>query len=195
MFSGIVENMVVLLQKQNEGSNMHFSFKSDIASELKVDQSVSHNGVCLTVTEIVGDEYKVTAIEETLNLSNLGLLELGDKVNIERCLRLSDRLDGHIVQGHIDGTAEIDSIEEKDGSWIFHLRHKLENRLIIHKGSICLNGVSLTVANCAKNAFSVAVIPYTFEHTNFHLLRKGDKVNVELDVLGKYILAANLYKD
>lgn len=188
MFSGIIEKLVTVSQIEREGTNIHFTLKSDIADELKVDQSVAHNGVCLTVTKIISDTYTVTAIRETLNLTNLGSLKIGDLVNIERCLKLSDRLDGHIVQGHVDGTAMLESVKDLDGSWVFRFTHNLDHRLILHKGSITLNGVSLTVTHTDKNHVEVNIIPYTYEHTNFHTLSPGDLVNVELDVLGKYML-------
>lgn len=187
MFSGIVEHMVPLVKKEEEGSNVHFTFQSDLCAELKIDQSIAHNGVCLTVVSIEGDQYTVTAIDETLKLTNLGQIEVHDQVNFERCLRLSDRLDGHIVQGHVDGTAEVVKIEEKGGSWEFSFKHGLDSRLILHKGSVTINGVSLTVIRESEGEFSVAIIPYTYEHTNFNALRLGSKVNIELDVLGKYI--------
>ncbi|MEY2925120.1 MAG: hypothetical protein RLZZ337_1670 [Bacteroidota bacterium] len=170
--------------------------RSDKTSELKVDQSVAHNGVCLTVTKIAGDNYQVTAIAETLRLTNLGRLQAGDKVNFERCIRLNDRLDGHMVQGHVDGTASVINITDKDGSWEYQFEldstftdigNHAPEKLIIHKGSITINGTSLTVTNVIGRQFGVAIIPYTYEHTNFHTLKIGDKVNIELDVLGKYV--------
>lgn len=196
MFSGIIESLATVADIQHEGTNTHFTFKSHLTNELKVDQSVAHNGVCLTVTEINGDLYKVTAIAETLRLTNLGDLEIGSKVNFERCIRLNDRLDGHMVQGHADGTAKVLSVVDKDGSWEyqFELENTFTNigefapqKLIVHKGSITINGTSLTVTNINNNQFGVAIIPYTYEHTNFHTLQVGDRVNIELDVLGKYV--------
>ena len=196
MFSGIVESIVVLVDKEKDGTNIHFTFESKLAHELKVDQSVAHNGVCLTVVSIEGHTYKVTAIEETLRLTNLGDLSIGDQVNFERCIRMSDRLDGHIVQGHIDGTATVSQINDKDGSWEYQFKlanqftkihdHSPE-KLIIHKGSITINGISLTVTVVNKRHFGVAIIPYTYENTNFNSLELGGKVNIELDVLGKYV--------
>lgn len=177
-------------KKEGEGTNLHFTFESDLCPELKIDQSIAHNGVCLTVVDLTDSTYTVTAIEETLNLSNLNDLNPGDQVNLERCVRATDRLDGHIVQGHVDGTGTVQSIANKDGSWAFTIAHGLDSRLILHKGSVTINGVSLTVTSSTEGQFSVAIIPYTFEHTNFHQLKVGDRVNLELDVIGKYV--ANL---
>ncbi|MDG1724710.1 MAG: riboflavin synthase [Bacteroidia bacterium] len=196
MFSGIIESLGVLVDKQKDGTNIHFILESDLTPELKIDQSVAHNGVCLTVVSIDGNTYKVTAIEETLRLTNLSDLIIGDQVNFERCIRMSDRLDGHIVQGHVDGMAHVSQIRDKDGSWEFQF--KLDDqftdingyspdKLIIHKGSITINGVSLTITEVDNKHFGVAVIPYTYEHTNFNSLELGSKVNIELDVLGKYV--------
>ena len=196
MFSGIIESLGVLVDKQKDGTNIHFILESDLTHELKIDQSVAHNGVCLTVVSIDGNTYKVTAIEETLRLTNLSDLTIGDQVNFERCIRMSDRLDGHIVQGHVDGIAHVSQIRNKDGSWEFQF--KLDDqftdingyspdKLIIHKGSITINGISLTVTEVDNKYFGVAVIPYTYEHTNFNSLELGSKVNIELDVLGKYV--------
>jgi riboflavin synthase len=196
MFSGIIESLGVLVDKQKDGTNIHFILESDLTHELKIDQSVAHNGVCLTVVSIDGNTYKVTAIEETLRLTNLSDLTIGDQVNFERCIRMSDRLDGHIVQGHVDGIAHVSQIRDKDGSWEFQF--KLDDqftdingyspdKLIIHKGSITINGISLTVTEVDNKHFGVAVIPYTYEHTNFNSLELGSKVNIELDVLGKYV--------
>ncbi|MDA8886892.1 riboflavin synthase [Bacteroidia bacterium] len=196
MFSGIIETIATLTSVERKGTNVTFTFKSKFTSELKIDQSVAHNGVCLTLVEIVGDEYKVTAIEETLRLTNLGKLTIGDKVNFERCIRLNDRLDGHIVQGHVDGIAKVLTVADRDGSWEYEIElaadftdingHSPE-KLIIHKGSITINGTSLTVTHIKNRKFGVAIIPYTYEHTNFHTLKVGDLVNIELDVLGKYV--------
>ena len=196
MLSGIIESLGVLVDKQKDGTNIHFILESDLTPELKIDQSVAHNGVCLTVVSIDGNTYKVTAIEETLRLTNLSDLTIGDQVNFERCIRMSDRLDGHIVQGHVDGMAHVSQIRDKDGSWEFQF--KLDDqftdingyspdKLIIHKGSITVNGISLTVTEVDNKHFGVAVIPYTYEHTNFNSLELGSKVNIELDVLGKYV--------
>ena len=196
MFSGIVEGLAKVNKIEKEGSNLHFTLDCDFTSELQIDQSIAHNGVCLTVTSISGNSYKVTAIEETLNKSSLGNLSEGDEVNLERCLRLSDRLDGHIVQGHVDGTAEVRSIEDRNGSWEIGfeldknfdpIEGKSPEKLIIQKGSISINGTSLTVAWVNERQFGVAIIPYTFEHTNFRRLKVGNQVNIELDILGKYV--------
>ena len=187
MFSGIVEEVAKVLEVQRDGSNLQLRISTSKSDELKIDQSIAHNGVCLTITSLDNDSYTVTAIDETLSLSNLGSLSKGDSVNIERCLRLSDRLDGHIVQGHVDGTGVIKSIEDRNGSWIFTVQHQLDHKLILKKGSITVNGISLTVAECSETDFQVAIIPYTYEHTNLHTLKKDDQVNIELDILGKYI--------
>lgn len=187
MFTGIVEKVVPLERKLAEGENLHLWFNTALSSELKIDQSVSHNGVCLTVVAIADQSYQVTAIHETLKLSNLATLEVGDLVNLERGMRVGDRLDGHIVQGHVDGTAQVESIKEEGGSWIFSFEHNLDHRLLLHKGSVTVNGVSLTIVQSEKNRFKVAIIPYTYEHTNFNQLQTGDLVNIELDVLGKYV--------
>lgn len=188
MFTGIIEEVGEVSQAQKRGGNLDLRIKATFSPELKIDQSVSHNGVCLTVTAVDNQSYTVTAIAETLSKSNLGNLKPGDAVNLERGMKLGDRLDGHIVQGHVDQTGICESIEEKEGSWIFRFSYdeKLNNPTI-EKGSITVNGVSLTVVDSEKNAFSVAVIPYTFEHTNFKYLKKGDVVNLEFDVIGKYV--------
>ena len=196
MFSGIIETLAILRSIEKEGTNIHFTFESEFANELKVDQSVAHNGVCLTVTSISGNTYNVTAIAETLKLTNLGSLEIGDKVNFERCIRMSDRLDGHIVQGHVDGRAKVSSINNVDGSWEFgfemysdfaDVNNHPPEKLIIQKGSITINGTSLTVTYVKERSFGVAIIPYTYEHTSFHTFEIGTAVNIELDVLGKYV--------
>lgn len=188
MFTGIIEEVGEVRQAQKVGGNLDLRIKATFSPELKIDQSVSHNGVCLTVTAVDNQSYTVTAIAETLSKSNLGNLKPGDAVNLERGMKLGDRLDGHIVQGHVDQTGICESIDEKEGSWIFRFSYdeKLNNPTI-EKGSITVNGVSLTVVDSEKNAFSVAVIPYTFEHTNFKYLKKGDVVNLEFDVIGKYV--------
>ncbi len=189
MFTGIVETVAEVLSAEREGTNVHFWLKSVIASELKVDQSVSHNGVCLTVTQVSADAYKVTAVEETLKKTNLGALQAGDLVNLERCMPAGGRFDGHIVQGHVDQTGVCTAMEDRNGSWLFSFSYDTaENRNItVEKGSICVNGVSLTVVNSREGAFQVAIIPYTFEYTNFHSLSVGQTVNLEFDILGKYI--------
>lgn len=188
MFTGIIEKMGEVLEIRSEGSNVHFTINADLAKSLKVDQSLSHNGVCLTVVDIQDDTYTVTAVEETLNRSNLGELQVGDKVNLERAMVYGGRLDGHIVQGHVDDTGVCTNIEEVDGSWYFQFRYRpTKEHLLVDKGSICVNGVSLTVVDPEEDLFSVAIIPYTYEHTNFHQFTVGSKVNLEFDVLGKYL--------
>ena len=187
MFTGIIEQIAEVVKVESEGSNVHISLKSTIASELKIDQSVAHNGVCLTVVNINGDEYIVTAIKETLDKSNIGLLVVGSKVNIERCLKLGGRLDGHMVQGHVDQTAKCVEVKKENGSYVYTFKHKLSDNMTVEKGSVCVNGISLTVVNSKDTSFSVAIIPYTYEHTNFHELKEGTVVNIEFDILGKYI--------
>jgi len=187
MFTGIIEQIAEVVKLESEGSNIHISLKSTITSELKIDQSVSHNGVCLTVVEINGDEYIVTAIKETLDKSNIGLLVIGSKVNIERCLKLGGRLDGHMVQGHVDQTAKCSEVRKENGSYVYTFNHKESDNMTVEKGSVCVNGISLTVVNSKDTSFSVAIIPYTHEHTNFHEFKEGTIVNIEFDILGKYI--------
>jgi riboflavin synthase len=187
MFTGIIEEMAVVVALKKKRSNLHISLKSNITKELKIDQSVAHNGVCLTVVDIDEDKYTVTAIKESLEKSNLGLLEVGSKVNLERCMQLGDRLDGHLVQGHVDQSAKCTAIKEEKGSHIFTFEHKQSDNMTVGKGSVCVNGLSLTVVNSKDTSFSVAIIPYTFEHTNFQTLKIGDTVNIEFDILGKYI--------
>jgi riboflavin synthase len=187
MFTGIIEEIAEVVSLKSEGGNLHISCKSVITKELKIDQSVAHNGVCLTVVDIDGDKYMVTAIKETLDKSNLGLLKVGSKVNMERCMKLGDRLDGHMVQGHVDQTAKCTEIKEEKGSYVFTFKHKESDNMTVEKGSVCVNGVSLTVVNSKDTSFSVAIIPYTFEHTNFHTFEVGTVVNIEYDILGKYI--------
>ena len=187
MFTGIIEQIAEVVKVESEGSNVHISLKSTITSELKIDQSVAHNGVCLTVVKINGDEYIVTAIKETLDKSNIGLLLVGSKVNIERCLKVGDRLDGHMVQGHVDQTAKCVEVKKENGSYVYTFKHKESDNMTVEKGSVCVNGISLTVVNSKHTSFSVAIIPYTHEHTNFHELKEGSVVNIEFDILGKYI--------
>lgn len=173
---------------QPENGNLHITVRSGFTHELKIDQSVAHNGVCLTVVEIKGDSYAVTAIDETLRKSNLGMLKAGDQVNLERCMKLGDRLDGHIVQGHVDQTATCISVEESKGSWVFTFNYDpAQNNVTVEKGSVCVNGVSLTVVNSKEHSFSVCIIPYTYGHTNFKHIVPGSVVNLEFDILGKYI--------
>lgn len=188
MFTGIIEDLGIITNLEQDLENLHITLKSTITSELKIDQSVSHNGVCLTVVSINDPFYTVTAIKETLSKSNLGNLKINDSVNLERAMKLGERLDGHIVQGHVDQTAICKSVEFQEGSWLFtFIYDDALNNITIEKGSITVNGVSLTVINSQKNEFSVAIIPYTFEHTTFKTLKKNDTVNLEFDVLGKYI--------
>ena len=188
MFTGIIENTGVIKELQSNGTNKTFWITSPLSGELKTDQSLSHNGVCLTVEEIKNGMHRVTAIEETLLKTNLGAWQLGSIVNLERCMQLNGRLDGHIVQGHVDVTAECIAVIEKDGSWEYSFTFPEKfSALIIEKGSITLNGISLTLFNVGINSFSVAVIPYTYKHTNINVLKKGDGVNIEFDMLGKYV--------
>ena len=188
MFTGIIESLGILQKITEEGSNKIFFIKSNLASEMKVDESVCHNGVCLTVEEINGDLYRVTAIKETLDKTNIGTWNLGESINLERAMKMGSRLDGHIVQGHIDCTATCISKKDIGGSHEFTFEFdKKYAGLVIEKGSISLNGISLTVFNLAVNTFSVAIIPYTYEHTNMQYLQTGMKVNVEFDIIGKYI--------
>lgn len=187
MFTGIVEEMGRVVALRDTGTNRELTISARMTPELRIDQSVSHNGVCLTVVGVDGPNYAVTAVEETLRRSNLGELRIGDSVNLERSLRIGDRLDGHMVQGHVDTVVECLKAEDRDGSWHFSFALPKERRSLVAKGSICLNGVSLTVAELTDVTFSVAIIPYTFEHTTFKALRPGQRVNVEFDVLGKYV--------
>jgi len=187
MFTGIIESISTVVSLKNDGSNLNISCKSEITNELKIDQSLSHNGVCLTVVKIEDDIYTVTAIKETLEKSNLGGLKIGDKVNLERSMKLGDRLDGHIVQGHVDQKAKCTNIIEENGSWLFSFKYKTSDNITVEKGSVCVNGVSLTVVNSGDNNFSVAIIPYTYNHTNFNTFEVGTVVNIEFDIVGKYI--------
>ncbi|HEX5002955.1 MAG TPA: riboflavin synthase [Bacteroidia bacterium] len=191
MFTGIIEELGTVISAAPSATGMEFAISAPFTAELRVDQSIAHNGVCLTVTAIKNDVYYVTAIAETLTRSNLGGLKAGDHVNLERCLIMNGRLDGHIVQGHVDVTGICESITDAGGSWIFRFSFPEKyNMLLVEKGSVCVNGVSLTVVDVEKEHFSVAVIPYTFEHTNFGTLKKGSSVNIEFDILGKYVLKA-----
>lgn len=188
MFSGIIEGTGEITSLVKEQGNLHVTVRSHFTNELKIDQSIAHNGVCLTVIDLKADEYTVTAIDETLKKTNLGLLNKGDQVNLERCMKLGDRLDGHIVQGHVDQTAVCTNVEESNGSWTFSFEYDAaQNNVTVEKGSVCVNGVSLTVVNSKDHAFSVCIIPYTFEHTNFKHIKAGTVVNLEFDILGKYI--------
>ena len=187
MFTGIIENMSEVVDIQENKKNLDISFKSNLLSELKVDQSISHNGVCLTVAEIYDDRYLVNVVKETIDKSNLGSLKLGDMVNIERSMMINDRLDGHIVQGHVDQIAECFFIDEQGGSYLITFKYEKSNNITIEKGSICVNGISLTVCNSEANSFSVAIIPYTWDNTNMKNIKIGDTVNLEFDIVGKYI--------
>ena len=188
MFTGIIETMGTITRIEREGGNVHYSLSSNITHELKIDQSLAHNGVCLTVVAIDGDQYTVTAIEETLDKTALKQWTVGDKINLERAMRLGDRLDGHMVQGHVDEVASCISVEDQNGSWLYRFAYSEDSKnMTIEKGSICVNGTSLTVVGSASNTFGVAIIPYTYAHTVFHQLQKGDLVNIEFDMVGKYI--------
>lgn len=191
MFTGIVEGLAHVTEIELDGTNMSLWFSGPFIDELKIDQSVAHNGVCLTIDQLKDGAYRVTAIKETIEKTNLSNLVVGSKVNVERCMKADGRFDGHVVQGHVDGTASLTSITEENGSWLFSFElPKQHDGLIVEKGSICLNGTSLTVFNVKKNSFSVAIIPYTYEFTNFHSLSVGESINVEFDILGKYVVAA-----
>ena len=193
MFSGIVEEFATVTAIVKEQENIHFTLTCSFVDELKIDQSIAHNGVCLTVVEIKDNTYTVTAMRETLERSNLGLLNVGDKVNVERSMMMNGRLDGHIVQGHVDQTAECVELRDADGSWYYTFRYPKNEEmakkgyLTVDKGSVTVNGVSLTVCNPTDDSFTVAIIPYTYEHTNFHTIKVGTRVNIEFDIIGKYI--------
>lgn len=193
MFSGIVEECATLVAMVKEQENVHFTFRCSFVNELKIDQSVSHNGVCLTVVSKTDDTYTVTAMKETLERSNLGGLHVSDEVNVERSMLMNGRLDGHIVQGHVDQTAVCTNVEDADGSRYFTFEYEVKPEMAqkgyvtVEKGSVTVNGVSLTVCNSQKNSFQVAIIPYTFEHTNFKTIEKGSVVNIEFDIIGKYL--------
>ena len=198
MFSGIVEEFSTVKALVKEQGNVHLTLTCSFVDELKIDQSVSHNGVCLTVVDIKDGCYTVTAMQETLLRSNLGELKVGDKVNVERSMIMNGRLDGHIVQGHVDQTAECVEVRDADGSWYYTFKYKKDDvmaakgYLTVDKGSVCVNGVSLTVCEPTDDSFTVAIIPYTYEHTNFHTIEVGTKVNIEFDIIGKYI--ARIFK-
>lgn len=189
MFTGIIEATGKVVTKWQEGSNVHFAVESVISPELKVDQSVAHDGVCLTVVQTLGNRHVVTAVEETLLRSNLNQLSEGDEINLERSMMLNGRLDGHLVQGHVDEVVACNKVKALDGSWLYTFSvGKKQRNLLVEKGSVCINGVSLTVVKADKKQFSVAIIPYTFENTSFKNIRKGSKVNIEYDIIGKYVL-------
>jgi riboflavin synthase len=193
MFSGIIEGMGTVVSIVKDQENFHFTLSCNFTHELKVDQSLSHNGVCLTVVRKEGGNYTVTAIKETLLKTNLGLLKIGDKVNLERSMKMDGRLDGHIVQGHVDQTAECKEVVEADGSWYYTFVYDFDpgkarqGYMTVEKGSVTVNGVSLTVVNSKMDSFQVAIIPYTYEHTNFHTFQKGSVINLEFDIIGKYL--------
>ena len=200
MFSGIVEECATLVALEKEQENVHFTLKCSFVDELKIDQSVAHNGVCLTVVKIENGTYTVTAMKETLERSNLGLLKVGDEVNVQRSMMMNGRLDGHIVQGHVDQTATCIAVEDADGSYYFTFQYAFDKEMArrgyitVDKGSVTVNGVSLTVCNPTDDTFQVAIIPYTFEHTNFHNFQVGSVVNIEFDIIGKYISRISQYQ-
>lgn len=187
MFTGIIESLGTVENIERKGSNLDITIKSDISDALKIDQSISHNGVCLTVTKVADNTHTVTAIDETLQKSNLGALSVGSTVNLERCTQMGGRLDGHIVQGHVDLKAKCTHISNQEGSWLFDFELPETDEVLVEKGSVCINGVSLTCFNVTDNSFRVAIIPYTFEHTTFKNIRILDEVNVEFDIIGKYV--------
>ena len=188
MFTGIIETTGLVSGIEPAGTNLTFRIESLLASELKIDQSVSHNGVCLTVTSVADDSYTVTAVDETLKKTNLGRIRRGDRINLERCMPANGRFDGHIVQGHVDQTGVCTAVQDVDGSWLFDFQYAdASDNVTVEKGSICINGVSLTVFNSQPDRFRVTIIPYTYEHTNFGDLRAGDTVNLEFDIVGKYL--------
>jgi riboflavin synthase len=200
MFSGIIEKCVPVVKIEHDKDNIHITVKCDMTDELKIDQSIAHNGVCLTVVKIEGDTYTTTAMKETLERSNLGLLKEGSLVNIERSMIMNGRLDGHIVQGHVDQTAVCTKVEDANGSWYYTFEYPFDKEaakqgyMTVEKGSVCVNGVSLTVCNSKDNSFQVAIIPYTHDHTNFSEIKEGSVVNLEFDIVGKYISKMLQYK-
>lgn len=187
MFTGIIENIALVKEIKKDGDNLIFTFESDLTSELKIDQSISHNGICLTVVNIIDNAYSVVAIKETVLKSSIKNWKVGDKVNLERAMKIGNRLDGHIVQGHVDQVGVCEKISEELGSWYFTFKYEKSDNITIEKGSIAINGISLTVVDSQTNKFSVAIIPYTYNHTNFKNLNIGDTVNLEFDMVGKYI--------
>ena len=192
MFTGIIESLGKITDLKVDRGNIDFTIESDISKELKVDQSVSHNGVCLTVTDTNNNTHTVTAVKETLDKSSLTNFSINDFINLERAMKLGERLDGHLVQGHVDGIAKCIGVSVNDGSWIYRFEFDISNEmLLIEKGSICINGVSLTVFDIAENTFKVTIIPYTYENTSFKMLKKGDIVNIEFDMIGKYLARFN----
>ena len=192
MFTGIIETLGIIKEIQKDQENLHLTVASTITNELKIDQSVAHNGICLTVVKINENEYTVTAIKETIDKTSIGTWKTGDVLNLERAMKLGDRLDGHIVQGHVDQIGVCTNIEEANGSWVFTFEYDTkQNNITIEKGSITINGTSLTVVNSELNSFSVAIIPYTYEHTNFNTFKIGSIINLEFDVIGKYVARLN----
>jgi len=188
MFTGIIEELGEVINLRTDKENLHLTVKSNVSADLKIDQSLAHNGVCLTVVELGENSHTVTAIQETIDKSNIGHLKIGDKVNLERAMKLDARLDGHIVQGHVDQIGKCIGIKELEGSWFFTFEYdEMQKNITIEKGSITINGVSLTVVNSNRNSFSVAIIPYTYDNTNFHKFNINDSVNLEFDVIGKYV--------
>jgi len=196
MFSGIVEEAAPVVKLEHDKDNLHITMECSFTGELKIDQSIAHNGVCLTVVEKQGSQYTVTAIKETLLKTNLGQLKIGDKVNLERSMKIDSLLDGHLVQGHVDQTAVCAKVEEVNGSWYYTFEYEptLEGNITVEKGSITVNGVSLTVVNSQPKSFQVAIIPYTYEHTNFHTFKEGSVINLEFDIIGKYLSRLASYK-
>jgi len=193
MFTGIIESLGEVMKIEKDQKNIHLTIKSAISNQLKIDQSISHNGVCLTVVNQEGNSHKVTAIDETLQKTNFKDLTVGSLVNLERCLKIESRLDGHLVQGHVDEVAKCIYVKEQEGSWRFGFEgSKMAQKLVVNKGSICINGVSLTVTDVQNQTFEVAIIPYTYENTTFKTLNQGDEINVEYDIIGKYILKNSL---
>ena len=192
MFTGIIESLGKITNVNVDRGNIDFTIESSISKELKVDQSISHNGVCLTVTELSDNSHTVTAVKETLDKSSLKNFAVNDLVNLERAMKLGERLDGHLVQGHVDGVAKCTDVSVNDGSWIYKFEFNVANEmLLIEKGSVCINGVSLTVFDIEKNTFKVTIIPYTYENTSFKVLKVGDLVNIEFDMIGKYLARFN----
>lgn len=187
MFTGIIENIALVKEIKKDGDNLIFTFESDLTSELKIDQSISHNGICLTLVDIIDNTYSVVAIKETVLKSSIKNWKVGEKVNLERAMKIGNRLDGHIVQGHVDQVGVCEKISEELGSWYFTFKYEKSDNITIEKGSIAINGISLTVVDSQTNKFSVAIIPYTYNHTNFKNLNIGDTVNLEFDMVGKYI--------
>ncbi len=187
MFTGIIESLGEIKSLKKEGTNIRVEIQSAILDEIKVDQSIAHNGICLTVEKINPASYEVVAVKETIDKTNLGEWASGGKVNLERCMQMNARLDGHIVQGHVDETAVVRSIKTEEGSWVYSFELKNPSKLIVEKGSICINGTSLTAFNVTDSSFAVTIIPYTYDHTIFHQLKEGDLVNIEFDIVGKYI--------